>query len=195
MAIAALPAGAYAENIDPNEDGSQYAYGENVGWVNFEPSIAAPNVGATVSDEKLTGFVWAENIGWINLSPQYSGVFNDGTGLLSGYGWGENVGWINFDPQVSGDANHYGVTVNTEGDFDGWAYGENIGWINFGLNEYYVIACKVTFEDLANFVDDWLQSGVRLLGDLNGNGEVDFVDYGMFAELWLTFCPDDWPLK
>jgi len=26
----------YAENIDPNEDGSQYAYGENVGWVNFE---------------------------------------------------------------------------------------------------------------------------------------------------------------
>ena len=26
-----------AENIDPDNDGSQYAYGENVGWVNFEP--------------------------------------------------------------------------------------------------------------------------------------------------------------
>ena len=29
----------YAENIDPNEDGSQYAYGENVGWLNFEPDL------------------------------------------------------------------------------------------------------------------------------------------------------------
>jgi hypothetical protein len=26
---------AFAENIDPNEDGRQYAYGENVGWINF----------------------------------------------------------------------------------------------------------------------------------------------------------------
>ncbi len=26
----------YAENIDPNEDGSQYAYGENASWINFE---------------------------------------------------------------------------------------------------------------------------------------------------------------
>jgi hypothetical protein len=32
-------------------------------------------------------------------------------------------------------------------------------------------------------------------GDLSGNNDVDFVDYGMFAGLWLTFCPDDWPLK
>ena len=28
------PAPALAENIDPDEDGSQYAYAENVGWVN-----------------------------------------------------------------------------------------------------------------------------------------------------------------
>ncbi|MHC4499394.1 MAG: hypothetical protein ACYS21_09820, partial [Planctomycetota bacterium] len=57
-----------AENIDPNNDGSQYGYGESISWVNFEPNLAEPNVGGTVSDEKMTGFVWAENIGWISLS-------------------------------------------------------------------------------------------------------------------------------
>ena len=34
----------FAENIDPYEDGSQYAYGENVGWVNFEPDLCVRGV-------------------------------------------------------------------------------------------------------------------------------------------------------
>jgi len=193
---------ACAENIDPNEDGSQYAYGENVGWVNFEPNIAAPNVGATVSDEKLTGFIWAENIGWINLDPNdddpNTGVSNDGTGQLSGLAWGENVGWLNFDPNVPADANDYGVTIDSDGHFSGYAWGENIGWINFNdaaLFGYGVLACKVNLIDLGNFVDDWLKSGADLPGDLSGNEEVDFVDYAIFADYWLTYCPDDWPLK
>ena len=29
----------FAENIDPYENGSQYASGENVGWLNFEPNL------------------------------------------------------------------------------------------------------------------------------------------------------------
>ncbi len=191
-----------AENIDPNEDGSQYAYGENVGWVNFEPNVAGPNVGVTVSDEKLTGFIWAENIGWINLDPNdddpNTGVSNDGAGNLSGFAWGENVGWINFDPNVPSDANDYGVTIDFDGNFDGYAWGENIGWINFNsadLFDYGVLACKVNFTDLGNFVDDWLKSAPSLPGDLDDTNDVDFLDYGMFAELWLTYCPDDWPLK
>ena len=28
---------AAAENVDPTNDGSQYAWGENVGWLNAEP--------------------------------------------------------------------------------------------------------------------------------------------------------------
>jgi hypothetical protein len=136
LMILCLPAKlALAENIDPCDDGSQYAYGENVGWVNFEPNVAGPNVGATVTDSNVTGFVWAENIGWINLDPNdadpNTGVTNDGTGELSGLAWGENVGWINFDPNVAGNPNHYGVTIDANGDFDGWAWGENIGWIHF----------------------------------------------------------------
>ena len=186
---------AFAENIDPYEDGSQYAYGENVGWVNFEPNLPDPNVGATVTSEKLTGFIWAENIGWINLDPNDSdpntGIANDGAGNLSGYAWGENVGWINFDP------NYGGVTIDADGDFDGWAWGENIGWIHFQSNSpvaYKVQVCVVKFEDLANFVDDWLESGAGLPGDLSGNDEVDFVDYGILADYWLDYCPDDWLL-
>ena len=33
---------------------------ENSGWVDFEPNIVAANVGATVSEEELTGFIWAK---------------------------------------------------------------------------------------------------------------------------------------
>ncbi len=186
LTILALASVASAENIDPYEDDSQYAYGENVGWLNFEPNIADPNVGAMVTSEKLTGFIWAENIGWINLDPNdtdpNTGIANDGSGNLSGYAWGENVGWINFNPSYGG------VTIDGEGDFDGWAWGENIGWIHFQS------AFKVDWDDLANFVDDWLVSDTGLPGDLSGNDEVDFADYSILASYWLDYCPPDWQL-
>ena len=121
----------FADNIDPDNDDSQYAYGENVGWLNAEP-IGDGGPGVEVGDAYVTGYIWGENIGWINLSPtDYGGVSNDGTGILSGYAWGQNVGWINFAPNVDGA----GVTINpTTGEFGGYAWGENIGWINFAQN-------------------------------------------------------------
>jgi hypothetical protein len=190
---------ALADNIDPNEDDSQYAYGKNVGWLNFEPNQGP---GVTVTNSELIGYVWAENIGWINLDPNdadpNTGVSNDGTGRLSGYAWGENVGWINFNPQVAGDPNRYGVTIDSEGEFDGWAWGENIGWINFRSVDLYgqnVKVCVVSFEDLANFVDDWLVSGPGLPGDLSGNEYVDFADYSMFSDYWRDYCRGGWLLK
>ncbi len=76
---------AIAENIDPDDDGHQYAWGENVGWLNFDPSLG---IGITVDYDYITGYVWAENIGWINLSPAIAGVTNDGSGNLSGWGMG-----------------------------------------------------------------------------------------------------------
>ena len=112
------------ENIDPDNDDSQYAYGENVGYLNFEPS-GNGGPGAEVTNSAVTGYVWGENIGWINLIPvSYGVVANDGAGNLSGYAWGENVGWINFAPTGGG------VTIGSDGVFDGWAWGENIGWIH-----------------------------------------------------------------
>ncbi|MHC4739464.1 MAG: hypothetical protein ACYS9Y_11230 [Planctomycetota bacterium] len=188
----------YAENIDPYDANSQYAYGENVGWLNFEPNIAEPNVGATVTYEKLTGFIWAENIGWINLDPNDAdpdtGISNDGNGNLSGFAWGENVGWINFNPNVPSDTNDYSVTIDSEGNFSGWAWGENIGWINFSLSEYYVKACVVTIDDLANFTLEWLNSG-DIPANLDGIDDVDFIDFSIFAENWWDYCPDGWQLK
>jgi len=186
------------ENIDPYEDGSQYAYGENVGWVNFEPNEGP---GVTVADSNVAGYVWGQNIGWINLSPTaYGGVLNDGTGLLSGYAWGENVGWINFNPKVPGDPNHYGVIIDHNGDFSGWAWGENIGWISlkattsvaYKVQTSWLTSCGIGFDDLHKMVQQWLAGDVP--GDLNGNGRVDLADYANLADLWLGLCPPGWPL-
>lgn len=187
-----------AENIDPHEDGSQYVYGENVGWLNFEPNVPGDpcEYGITVSSAGLRGFIWAENIGWINLSPStYGGVINDGLGNLSGYAWGENVGWINFNPVVPRDPTDYGVKIDSDGNFDGWAWGENIGWINFDSTKAYnVRVCTVTFEDLANFVSWWLDDADPP-ANLDGQDMVDFFDFSIFASYWLDYCPDNWPLK
>jgi hypothetical protein len=187
------PVLSFAENIDPCDANDQYAYGENIGWLNFEPNVAGPNVGATISDSNLTGFIWAENIGWINLDPNdadpNTGITNDGTGNLSGYAWGENVGWLNFDPNVPGDSNDYGVTIDSEGNFDGWAWGENIGWIHFQDSTF-----KVDWDDLANFVAQWLQEGIGLEADLYEDEKVDFLDYSILASYWLDYCPPDWQL-
>lgn len=141
--LAAVVAIASAENIDPNDNMSQYAWGENVGWINAEPS-AAGNPGLQVSGSKLTGYMWGENIGWINMHCENRGtcgaapygVTNDGAGKLGGYAWGENVGWISFcDQDTPGSCNaspSYRVIIDpATGIFSGYAWGENIGWISF----------------------------------------------------------------
>ena len=121
-----FPSVALAGNIDPDNDGAQYAWGENVGWINFEPSQVE---GVTVTTWAVTGKAWGENVGWINLSPATGGVLHDGAGNLSGYAWGENVGWINFNPTGGG------VKIDpATGAFSGKAWSENIGWINFAPN-------------------------------------------------------------
>jgi hypothetical protein len=198
--LCAVP--VYAGNVNPGND--KYAYGENIGWLNFEPNKGP---GVTVYDDRLIGFVWAENIGWVNLSPAGAdpncGVKNDGTGLLSGFAWGENVGWINFNPKVPCDANHYGVTIDQQGNFAGWAWGENIGWVHLGpasLVEYkvktsWITNCVVDFDDLARFCDLWLATGPQLKADLDSDNNVDFVDYGCISSQWRRLCPVGWPLK
>src|SRR5882672_7011903 len=96
---------AAPENIDPAGDDHQYAWGENIGWVNAEPS-GEGGPGAEVQDFHVLGWMWGENVGWVNLSclndascaVSSFGVDNDGYGGLTGFGWGENIGWINFAP-------------------------------------------------------------------------------------------------
>ena len=58
----------FAGNIDPLGTGQKWAWGENVGWINFDPADdPSGGSGVTVEDERVTGYVWAENAGWINL--------------------------------------------------------------------------------------------------------------------------------
>ena len=100
---------ALTENIDPQNDSSQYAYGENVGWLNAEP-LGDGGSGVHVDDFELSGWMWGENIGWIGLSCANTascstveyGVENNGGGVLSGFAWGENIGWVNFSPATAG---------------------------------------------------------------------------------------------
>ncbi|MFH1188141.1 MAG: hypothetical protein V1688_04785, partial [bacterium] len=62
----------------------KYAWGENIGWVNF----GTENGNVHVTDSGLSGSALSETAGWINLD----NADNDGEGNLSGYGWGENTG-------------------------------------------------------------------------------------------------------
>jgi hypothetical protein len=94
-----------AGNIDSIH---KWAWGTNVGWINFDPE----NGGVTVYTDHLEGYAWGENVGWIRLGTCASGspcthantsaadygVNNDGAGNLSSYAWSANAGWINFDP-------------------------------------------------------------------------------------------------
>jgi len=167
---------AQTGNIDPT---NKWAWGTNVGWVNFRPSHG----GVTVYSDHLEGYAWAENIGWIRLGTHTSGgthtyandaannygVNNDGSGVLSGYAWGTNVEWINFNPDSGG------VTIDpATGKFDGYAWGENIGWIHFnsaGPPAYHV--AKTTTDTDGDSLNDDLEG----TGDRDGDGVPNNEDY------------------
>ncbi len=121
-----------AENVDPDNDDSQHAWAENVGWISVEPANCG-GCGVQVDDFALSGWAWAENFGWISLSCLNTsscgsvgyGVTNDGAGQLGGMAWAENAGWINFAPTTSTAS----VSPAT-GEFEGYAWSENVGWIS-----------------------------------------------------------------
>ncbi len=99
---------ALASETDGVIDGAyKYAWGENIGWINF----GCDNCNVQITDTEITGNAWSSQFGWINLAPTTSGVKNDGAGVLSGYAWSSNLGWIDFT----------GVTINTSGELLGYA--------------------------------------------------------------------------
>ena len=141
LAASVLATGALAENVDPGDDGSQFVWAENAGWVNAEPANCS-DCGVEVTDTELTGWMWGENVGWVSMNCSNNGtcgtvdygVTNDGAGNLAGYAWSENAGWISFScaNQSSCGAVDYGVTVDgASGEFAGYAWAENAGWVSF----------------------------------------------------------------
>jgi len=61
--------------------------------------------------------------------------------------------------------------------------------------------CTVEFHHYARLAEYWLESGCNVGNDwcggadLNYLGDVDLVDFGLFVEEWLYYCPYGWPLK
>jgi hypothetical protein len=51
---------AASGNIDPNH---KWAWGTNVGGINFDPAYG----GVRVYHDHLEGYAWGENIGWIHF--------------------------------------------------------------------------------------------------------------------------------
>ena len=55
--------------------------------------------------------------------------------------------------------------------------------------------CIVDFDDFAKLATHWLAGGSGLDGDLDGDDDIDLADVAVFSDLWLCYCPADWPLK
>ena len=61
--------------------------------------------------------------------------------------------------------------------------------------------CFVNFEHFARFAEHWLDEPCNEGNnwcdgaDLNQLGDVDLIDFGLFVEEWLYYCPLDWQLK
>ena len=90
--------------IDPSY---KYAWGENLGWLNF----GCDGCSVHVTDTALTGYAWSRIYGWVNLAPLGTGVTNNCLGQLDGYAWSSNLGWIPFT----------GSSIDFNGKFNGIA--------------------------------------------------------------------------
>jgi len=126
-----------ASNIDGTISPSpRYAFGENLGWINF----GCDNCNVHVTDTGLSGYAWSRQYGWINLSPDGSGVTNNCLGQLGGKAWSKSLGWLDFS----------GVTINAVGQFTGMAGtpSTKAGRVNFDCTN-----CDVS--------TDWLQCALR----------------------------------
>ena len=156
---------ASADTIDPADDGSQFAWSENAGWLNAEP-LGDGGPGVRIWETRAEGWIWAENIGWINLSCGNTSscstvtfeVTNDGAGNLAGFAWSENAGWVSFacENTLSCGTIDYGVVVDpATGELSGWAWSENLGWISFScVNTGSCATVDYRVETVVPFIDD-----------------------------------------
>ena len=163
--------------IDPTH---KFAWGENIGWTNWQHD--APNAGDGVifHETYLSGFIWSENAGWISVGDgtpangvNYSNVngsdfgvnLDPVSGKLSGLAWGENIGWINF---AGGGLACPPNPARLESDcrLRGFVWAENVGWINLDHETHYVAVLQTVCP-------------TPCAGDLDGDGDTDLADLGI----------------
>jgi hypothetical protein len=61
------------DTVDPHNDGSQYAWSENAGWLNAEP-LGDGGACMRVLEGRAEGWIWSENVAWISLSRHNTGT-------------------------------------------------------------------------------------------------------------------------
>ena len=184
-----VAAGWCAATIDAT---NKYAYGANLGWMNWRPSTAD---GVVTGEYVCSGSVWAANVGWINFgsgtpangiryqnnSATDFGVNLLADGTLRGLAWGANIGWVNFE-----------ATGNPRIDFAtgilrGYAWGANIGWITLDDGgSHFVATTQIApgADTNGNGIPDaWeLEHAGNLTtftinGDADGDGIPDVAEY------------------
>jgi hypothetical protein len=115
--------------------GNRYAYGANVGWIDWRGDT---DHGAVITEYVCSGNLYSGNVGWINLgggnptngiryqnlSANDFGVNHDELGNLRGFAWGANIGWINFESIGAPKVNLL------TGQFNGYVWSVNCGWIS-----------------------------------------------------------------
>src|SRR5690606_19280924 len=59
----------FGVNIAPDGTLFGYAWGENIGWVNFSTSaLGVDRARLDTAAARFRGYAWGENVGWINLN-------------------------------------------------------------------------------------------------------------------------------
>ena len=186
---------ALAATTTANPNPTTFAWGENIGWINFDTD---PATGPVFKRNRgfLQGFIWSENTGWINLgngngpygnqSDQDFGVNILADGNLTGFAWGENIGWINFNTaDMSRPAEQWARYDEANRRLRGYAWGENVGWINFNDDTAFPGFEPICLGDLdddgATELDDLLALLAAFgtddrIADVNGDGQVTLDD-------------------
>jgi hypothetical protein len=191
-----------AITIDDTNGVDGYAWGEQLGWINFSAGNSAtttPGVQINPQTGNLYGYAWSQNSGWINFAPTNYGVSIDSGGQFTGYAWasGQNGGWIKFD--CSGGATTTCVktdwvpvsarTVVTPPSGGGGGGGGSGG---SSIVPYTSAVASTTgaIGDITRFkTQDGLQNQKKdyssdFRADINDSGIVDIIDYNMVMVAW-----------
>jgi len=121
----------------------QFAWNNNVGWVNLEHVTL--NTDLSVLNGEATILSGGDKISF-NCSntkscnqADYKVSLNKQTNELEGYAWSDNFGWFSFNCKTGGEdgsnicgTSNYKVTIDpATGNWDGYAWNSNVGWISF----------------------------------------------------------------
>ena len=116
---------ASASDFGVNHDGSGglsgYAWGQNIGWLNFDTTGDGGSQVTVSPDGAFSGYAWAQNVGWISFSSGYGAqladtdgdtipdAFETNTGtFVSAY----DTGTLSTDPDTDGDTYTDGEEVD-----------------------------------------------------------------------------------